>query len=218
MSVISGIWGAEASASAADTSAEASNRAADLNYQMYREGTQTLAPYVSSGSNALAKIGKLQGGDYSQFYKSPDYNFALQEGLKAQQRQASATGRLGSGDYIKDATKYAEGIASQEYGNFYTRLQNIAQMGQSAAARQATNALTAGETIGGLYQSAGNAQASGTLGVMNAGTNALRNIGQQALDQYYRNPQTYGPAWNTLGGWGGTIAGSAEGANAMAWL
>jgi hypothetical protein len=110
-------------------------------------------------------------------------------------------------------------LASNEFSNFYNRWQNIYQGGQSAAARQATNTLASANTVGQLYQDAGNAQASGTLGVMNAGTNALRNIGQQALNQYYQNPSaTYGPSWNSLGGWGNTVAGSAEGANMMSWL
>lgn len=105
------------------------------------------------------------------FKESEGYLWTLGQGLQAQQRQASATGRLGSGAYIKDATKYAEGLASTEYDNFlrryYQSLEPYFTMmtggTRAASSLQGTGTSTA-NALSALQQYSGNAQAAGALG------------------------------------------------------
>lgn len=49
------------------------------------------------------------------------YQFRLQEGLKALQASRAAKGGLLSGGALRGAQQYAQGLASQEYGNAYNR-------------------------------------------------------------------------------------------------
>lgn len=215
-----GILEHESSENASEAQVQAADRAAEVQLQMFNTARGDLAPWRTSGINALTQMDRLQSGDYSAFKASPAYQWNLQQGLQAAQRGASATGRMGSGAYLKDLTKYAEGLASNEFSNFYNRYQNMAQLGQAAAAGQASGALQTGNDLANTYQNAGQAQAAGILGKSNAIGNAMGqagyNVGNWATQNSLANyAPAYGSQW---GGWGGTIAGSAEGANMMLWL
>jgi hypothetical protein len=171
-----------------------------------------------------------------EFTESPSYQFVLGEGLKGIQRGASATGRLGSGAYMKDVTKYAEGLASTEYDNFLRRYYeslnpyfSLAGMGQISSGQSATNALTTGNALAQTYQNQGAAQAAGILGQGQAMSNqfgyAGNALGNWAMQNYGSGlgGAGYGaaamPTWGAGGaGWSGTTAGSAAGANMMLWL
>jgi hypothetical protein len=195
--------------------------------QMYEQTRSDLAPYTSAGSNALTQYQKLMGGDTSAFYQSPDYNWTQQQGLQGLQRAASATGRLGSGDYLKDATKYAQGLASTEYNNFMNRYQALIGMGQASAAGQAAANQGYGNANSLLQLQSGNAQAAGILGGYNSIANSMGNAGNQVGNYLVQNKPWaqntgYQPGWGYSaagqGYWGNTLAGSAAGAEAMMWL
>jgi hypothetical protein len=168
-----------ASEKATEAQTESAANAMAIQKQMYEQTRADLAPYTSAGTNALDTYQKLMGGDKSAFYQSPDYNWTRKQGLQGIQRAASASGRLASGDYLKDATKYAEGLASTEWNNFMNRYQGLIGYGQAAAAGQAaanqgygnSNALTQ------LYS--GQAQAAGILGQANTLSNQMGNAGNQ---------------------------------------
>ena len=234
MSVVSGIWGAVSSKSAAGKQADAAKDAAQVQWQMYKQSRKDQLPLMKAGtwaSNKLSGIGPgvglIQKGP-GEFEESPGYQWTLGQGLQAQQRAASATGRLGSGDYIKDATKYAEGLASTEYDNFLRRYYEsldpyfrMAGYGSNVAISGGNQANQTGNALANTYMAGGAAQAAGTMGAAQSGVNALRTGTTFAIDYYknYGNPwASTAPSWGSLGGWGNTIAGSAEGANAMYWL
>jgi hypothetical protein len=130
--------------------------------------------------------GMIQAGP-GQFKESPSYQFVLGEGQKGIQRAASATGRLGSGAYLKDATKYAEGLASTEYDNFLRRYYEslnpylaLAGMGQLSATNTANAAGQYGQSVGQNALYAGQANAAGQLGQANTWANVANWGGQQA--------------------------------------
>ena len=62
-----------------------------------------------------------QGPGTFNYQESPGYQFTLNEGLKAVDRSAAARGGLLSGRAVKEATRYAEGVANQDYYNAYDR-------------------------------------------------------------------------------------------------
>lgn len=55
------------------------------------------------------------------FEAAPGYQFRLDEGMKAIERAAAARGLRLSGGALKDSARFAGGLASGEYGNFYGR-------------------------------------------------------------------------------------------------
>jgi hypothetical protein len=64
-------------------------------------------------------------GDFSMadFQADPGYAFRQSEGEKALQRAASAGGLLGSGSFLKDAMRFNQGLATDEYGRAFDRCQ-----------------------------------------------------------------------------------------------
>lgn len=111
--------------------------------------------------------------DYSAFYKSPGYDFRLNEGINALDRSAAARGRLYSGAQMKGINNYAQGVASEEYNNYANRLAALAGVGQTAATNTASlGAQTAGN-VGNALMQGGQARASGYLGQANAWGNVL---------------------------------------------
>lgn len=103
------------------------------------------------------------------FETSPGYEFRLEQGNDALLRNASARGRLGTGELSKDIIKFSQGTASDEFGNWFNReytgyadyanrLASLAGMGQTALGQTgATQAagLAAGQGQGLAALSAG---------------------------------------------------------------
>ncbi|QOR55470.1 MAG: DNA injection protein [Phage 33_17] len=112
-----------------------------------------LAPYNTAGQQGLNVLNGLLTGQQmgpngtmntlnpeqrnNLFYQSPDYQFALQQGQKAIDRQAAAGGYTYSGRQLQEATNYTSGLASQNYNNYINSLMGYAGMGQNAAMGQA---------------------------------------------------------------------------------
>lgn len=81
------------------------------------------------------------------YQASPGYRFALDQGTQAAQRAAAASGNRGSGNALAAIAKYAQGLASQDYGSSVDRLGRLyatEDAGDIARTRNA-NDLTLGE-------------------------------------------------------------------------
>jgi hypothetical protein len=112
-----------------------------LQTRQYEEGVARQQPFLTAGTNALARM---QAGEFTQpgafnvndpryaqpdafkfgmsdFVTDPGYNFRLSEGQKALDRSAAARGGLISGGALKAATRYGQDMGSQEYQNAYQR-------------------------------------------------------------------------------------------------
>lgn len=197
--------GAAASIYASNKQSQAAQNALNTQTGMFNTAQAGLAPYRALGDAAAGSIAQLYGfpnpttgapgsgaADYSAFYKSPDYQFAQQQGTLALERSAAAKGLLNSGGTLKDLTSFGQGLASQQYGNYFNRLASLAGMGQTAAGTGAQTATSFGQTIGNTQQNLGAAQASGAVGI----ANALSTLPQNLLyAQYFgqnANPSSYG--------------------------
>lgn len=135
--------------------------------QQYMELNQ---PYLSAGTSALSRLERLNSGDFSAFEESPDYRFAFDQGNEAILRGAASRGALNAGGTDVDLQRFGQGLASQNYGNYYSRLANLAQLGQQSAQAAGGQAVGAQNTIG-------QAQAGGTIGGANAWSNFASGLG-----------------------------------------
>lgn len=119
--------------------------------------------------------------DFSKadFEVDPGYGFRQEEGEKAIQRAAAAQGGVGSGKFLKDAMRFNQGLASQEYGtafdrfnvnktNRFNRLASVSGVGQTAANQTGAAASNFGSQMGSNIIGAGNAMAAGKVGAANA--------------------------------------------------
>lgn len=144
--------------------------------------------------SATGAVTPTQGApDYSSFFESPDYQFALKQGLNAVQNSAAAAGGLYSGNALRGITDYGQGLASQQYNNYANRLAAIAGIGQTAANQIGVGAVTTGANVGNTLMAAGNARASG----IQQGYAGINNAIQGGMSNYlfYRqmqqNPYAY---------------------------
>lgn len=140
------------------------------------------------------------------FQADPGYQFRRTEGMKGIENSAAARGNLLSGSALKAIQKYGQDLASQEYGNAYSRfnadqtnqynkLAGLVNTGQGASNQLTNAAANYGSNVSNNITSAGNAQAAGVVGQANAWNNAIgqgTNLYQQnQLMNLIRNPMNY---------------------------
>lgn len=185
--VAAAVVGAYASDQAAGKAAKASKRATDASIaEQRREYDQTRAdqmPWLLAGQSALSQMQTLNSGDYSSFKQSPDYQFALDEGLNGLDRSAAARGALYSGGHSADVVRFGEGLASQNYGNYYNRLASLAGLGQTSASNLGSLGQGTANSIGNLLIGNANNQINSIYDQSNAWNNAL-NQGASAFGQW----------------------------------
>jgi hypothetical protein len=140
------------------------------NWEQGRMNELAAAREASGGGNQLA------GPDYSEFYKSPDYTFRLNEGLNAVQGSAAARGGLYSGNALRGITDYGQGLAASEFGNYVNRQLALAGMGQAATTQAGNAAMTTGTNVSNLLLGQGNARASGIINQTNAITGGVNDL------------------------------------------
>lgn len=156
-------------------------------------GTQaggTTAPDASR-INALAnvvptpKFNELAVSD--KFEADPGYQFRLSEGQKALDRSAASRGMLLSGAQVKGSTDYNQGMASQEYGNWWNRYTGATNANNAARQQDYgnkygayTNVLNMLTGMAGQGQSAATGTASMNSGLAGQTANAFANAGNAA--------------------------------------
>ena len=222
----SALLGASASKSAAKTQAAATDRAGEVQKEMFEEQNRLQEPFRQGGMAAQNKLltyfglpGGTEGTDYgkyardfgmSDFTTDPGYGFRLAEGQKALDRQAAARGGLISGGALKAAQRYGQEMGSQEFTNAFNRyqtnranqlqpLQSLMGAGQTAANTMGGAAANYGTNAGNLITSGGAARASGYVGGANALTSGLGQYMNYTQSQNLMNrllPQTGGSPTN----------------------
>lgn len=188
-SIFAGLKGAKAATQAAEIQAQSARNALDFQKEQfdYQKGQNdklqaNFRPFIDAGAGATGQLTRLNNGDFSQFFQSPDYKFAFDQGMRGVTAYENSKGLGLSGGALKDVTQFASGLATQNYGNYYSRLMSLAQLGSGAAAGAGgvgssfANSLTnASNGIGNTIQGIGQAQASGVVGSANAWNGAIGN-------------------------------------------
>lgn len=198
-SVIGAITGsskqAKAQKEAGNQMVDASNRATDVQKQMFDQMRQDQQPYMNAGTDALKSLmgGMGENGQFMQtyngqdIYNDPSYQFRLNQGLDAVQSGAAAAGGLLSGATQKALSNYGQNFASQEYQNAYNRfnadqtnkynrLSNIVGLGQNAAAGVGNAGIQTGQAIANNTLAGANAQAAGTIAAGNQRANDFQTM------------------------------------------
>ena len=159
--------------------------------------TSNQGEYTGAGNDAIKRLRDLlsPGGgatkDFSfndqDFRNSPGYQFELEQGQRALQRGAAATGKVLSGTQLLDAGKYSQGLASTRYGEASDRAQRVFQQNRE-------------NTLNPLLQLAGIGQTA-TQNV-NAGTSSL---GSQIAGNQAEAGRFAGNSLNRLGEFSGGL-------------
>jgi hypothetical protein len=168
-SLIGGYFQNKASKDATKAQTSAANQAIGQNQAMFQQVRGDLQPYMQGGQAGLAN---LLGGNYTE---SPGYQYMKSEGLGAVDASAAARGQLNSGGHSLDLMRHAEGMAAQDYGNWWNQQMGLAQLGQNSAAGVGAMGMNSANTIGGYLGAAGQAQANGAI---SQGNNIANTVGQ----------------------------------------
>lgn len=192
-----------ASGKAADAQISAAQTAANAATHAFDTTNTNLAPYRDAGSNATTQLNSRLSDlttpvtmDQSTLEKTPGYQFALTQGLKATQNSAAARGLGTSGAALKGAATFATGLADNTYQNqfgnavtnqtnAYNRLKGLVDTGENAAAGTGVAATTAAGQIGAAAGYAGNAQAASANQIGGAVSNLANNAGALAYKGIY---------------------------------
>jgi len=197
-SLLGGLFGANASKSAANTASQSADKATALQREMWQQGRADQQPWLTAGTNALAQMqdpsmAPQQWKNFSMadYQQDPGYQFRLSEGLKTLDRTAVSRGGLLSGTMLKGAQRYGQNLASQEYDAAYNRYNTdqrnslargdmsydrasaLAGIGQTTASRMAGEGQTAANAMGNGINASGQATAAGQLGMGNSINNAM---------------------------------------------
>lgn len=195
------IYGAD---KASNQQATAAQNALGAQQQMFQQTQANLQPYENVGSGATYTLGSLYGidqngstgntPDFSQFTNSPDYAFAQQQGNLGLQRYENANGLALSGGALKDAATFNQGLATQQFGNYYNRLLSLSQLGAGAASSAAGSGANFSGQIGNTTQAVGQANAAGTVGASNAISSGLNSSINNTLLYNAINRSSYAPS------------------------
>ena len=189
---------------AVGTTTNAQGQSVDANGNVVAQGNVNYGASQDQMNQAAQAYTTPNGqGLFQQTFKpsdltlDPSYQFRLQQGQQGLNAAAAANGMAGSGQNLKDISNFNQQGASQEYNNAYNRfmntqntqvarLQQMAGVGQNAAAQVGNNGTQtantmANITMGGVNSSnnyltgAAAAQAGGIVGATNAFTGAIGN-------------------------------------------
>lgn len=224
--VLGGLISAVGSNKAAKTQVAGADRASELQNQQYQQTRADQlaqlaqqradqAPYQQAGYGALSQLvgGTTPGGSLvkpfsmQDYQEDPGYQFRLSQGEQGINRAATASGSRYSGATLKALSRFNSGLASQEYGNAYSRYQtdqgnqfnrlsSLAGTGQTSVAQAGQagqnaygNIANAGQANanaqGNALQNSAAARASGYVGVGNAINGTIGNLTNAYQQQQY---------------------------------
>lgn len=169
-------------------------------------GTPGQPGYVAPGTSGTGTQGSTNGQapDYSAFFNSPDYQFALQQGMKSLDASAAANGRLYAGGYGQDLTNYAQGMATQNLNNYENRLMQISGQGQQAGEFGGQLGMQYSGMYGNNLMNAGNAAANNYMNQGAITSNEVNQLGQlvgYGVQQWGQQPYTMNPSINANPSW-----------------
>ena len=182
--------------------------------------TAAYQPYSTTGVAAEGAAGNLLGlngpdaanAAFANYQTSPGYQFDLSQGLRAVDAGAAAKGMLRSGATLKGEETFGQGLADNDFSNYYSRLAGLAGGGLTAAGGLAS----ANQNY--VANMAGNVQQSNTAltGATNAQNSILGNeasgLGSTA-NSLFSNPQVQSGINSLFGG--NTVSNSTVANNAL---
>ena len=177
---VSGVFGGDSADDAAKAQAKG-YRLSKADFEAAKaQALPLFDPYSGFGQKGVNALAAAYDGDYSQFYDSPDYQFAFDEGRRAVDSAGAARGLSLSGAQLKALNRYGQGVASQNLGNWFNRNMGVAQLGYGANANKANIIMNTGNNLASATQGIGTAKASGRLanaGIQSGITNSLLGYG-----------------------------------------
>lgn len=174
-------------------------------------------PYEQAGRSGLNLLQQYLTGDptatQNRLEQSPGYQFRLSQGQESIQNLLASRGGLKSGGAMKALEQFAQGTASQEFGNQVGYLQNLSNMGQQSATAMGNYEIQAGSNMansmqqGILGQGMAMANRDAQMGnIFGSGMSqiggTMLGMGMQGMGSQKKSPSTKSPSGFTSTGGG----------------
>jgi hypothetical protein len=194
VSAAAGIAGGIMQKGAVDSATSKANAAQQAGLVQARADLEPWRTTGGTANTATANLLGLNGPDaatsaMNNFQTSPGYTWSRDQGLRAVDAGAAAHGLLRSGATLKAEQTFGTGLADQEFGQYYNRLYQLSNLGESAATGSATASQNTAKDIAATDLSQGSALAS-IYG------NTAQGIGNAANS--YANNSLYSSRTNAL--------------------
>ena len=172
-SVLQGAAGVYGSQNAAEAQTQAEQAAIGTQQSTLGTINNIWSTQQGVGQGADSALGSALGtngqpANYSGFENMPGYQFAVQQGTQAIQRQAASMGSAYTPNTAAAVGQYVTGTAMGDYNTYISQLMGAAGLGTTANQGLQTGNQSVGNNISQLQQNQGQAQASGVLGASNA--------------------------------------------------
>jgi hypothetical protein len=191
----------DAASSAADSQAEGTAKGLAENARQFDITQANQAPYLAAGKTALSTLAAENdvAFDPSKVQMDPGYQFGLQQGRQAIDRQAAAGGGRISGAALKAAAQFGTDYATTGYSAAYSR-----------ANQARTDRLNRLAALAGVGQTA--TQNIGALGAQTAGANSALMVaaGNNAGAAQLAQGNIWGNAGNQIAALYGRGAGAGS--------
>jgi len=158
-----------------DNTAKAAGKAKKEYKKAMEEIRGWLSPFVTGGQAGFEEFVRRAFAGPGEFTASPGYEWAKKEALDSLNAKAYASG-TGGGALQKSRMRYAEGLASQEYGNWlnehYASLNpfmQISQIGLNAANQLSGFRQNTAQGVANMLLTQGQAKDANTMGWLNTG-------------------------------------------------
>lgn len=147
-----------------------------ITYVNGQNALNTSTPTIDQNTSvAPASAMAGSGPAYRGFRATPGYKFRLRQGLDAVEASVGQRHSLVSGATQQALKRYGQDYAAQEHDKYMSRLGGLMQQGQASAAMTATAGNNYAQGAGNALANAGNAAASGAIGVGNAIQGGINN-------------------------------------------
>ena len=131
----------ESQEDAAETTAQGTESSLDLLRNQALKNEENLGPFIKGSAPAYELQQALSGAlgpeaqeeAYANYSESPGVAFMRERGLRGIDRNAAARGDLVGGNTDKARIKFSQGMAEQDFNNYFNRLGAITGTGLSAA-------------------------------------------------------------------------------------
>ena len=195
--LVGGYMSSKAAGSAADAQTNAATAATGLQQQQYDQQRADNMPALQARNASLAHLQKMLGIDgggsmsasptAAQVQAEPGYQFGLDQGQQALNRQAAARGMSNSGAALMAAQRYGTDYAGTKYNdawnrmqsgqqNEYNRLAGVAGLGQVGASQVGQAGASYANNAGNIGMSAANAQGAAGMAQANTWGGAVNNL------------------------------------------
>lgn len=157
-SIFSGLMGASGAKKSADAIRYAADKGSATALELNTRARKDLQPFRDLGVQSGDMISDIFSGKRSiddLFKSSSLYNFESEMGTRAMDRSLKARGLYGSGAGLESLALFDKSLVAEEGDRYFNKLFGTTQLGEAAAAGQASNTTATGNQVGAIQAQSG---------------------------------------------------------------